>query len=411
MASELEQIVEQMQAMMAQNAEFATQLQAVQAQNTVLGAAAVQHTAEMETIRAAHAVGGHGGGGGGASFVQKWAPDAWNGELATWKDWQVKFRSYMGSLLRGELGRWLAYVDENRLTSAKVMVLGENSRASATQLYGALIATCQGKALVVVQRSGNGEGLEAWRELLAKYEPRSKQSRVMRLCEVLGFNFQHGELLDSLERFEAVVAEYEKEAEKTLDDDLKIGIVIRGIEKGRLREHLLLHSEASSNFVEFRATLDTIARAQSASMLSSQPMDIGAMMNTKFEGTCNKCGKKGHKAADCWAKASGQKGSGKTHDKGKGRGKGAGKTGGAAGKSCLRCGKAGHFKSECRASDETAAKFKAANAGRNVREWLRSTPWGKPSVPSLPLPTPGSVHSKSVDSEKTAGTSQQTGLR
>ena len=77
--------------------------------------------------------------------MQKWAPDAWNGELSTWKDWQIKFRSYMGSLLRGEVGRWHIHVDENRLTSAKVAILGEASRAAASMLHGALIATCQGR--------------------------------------------------------------------------------------------------------------------------------------------------------------------------------------------------------------------------------------------------------------------------
>jgi hypothetical protein len=49
----------------------------------------------------------------------------------------------MGSLLRGELGRWLEHVDENRLSTAKVLVLGESSRAASSMMHGALIATCQ----------------------------------------------------------------------------------------------------------------------------------------------------------------------------------------------------------------------------------------------------------------------------
>ena len=77
--------------------------------------------------------------------MQKWAPDAWNGEQSTWKDWQIKFRSYMGSQQRGEIGRWLDHVDDNRLTVAKIAALGEASRGSATMLHGALIATCQGR--------------------------------------------------------------------------------------------------------------------------------------------------------------------------------------------------------------------------------------------------------------------------
>ena len=101
MATEMEQIVEQMQAMMLQNNTFAEQLATVQAQNMALSGQAQQHATDMANMQAAAAAGGGGGGDRGSSFVQKWAPDSWNGELNTWKDWQIKFRSYMGSLLRG----------------------------------------------------------------------------------------------------------------------------------------------------------------------------------------------------------------------------------------------------------------------------------------------------------------------
>ena len=51
------------------------------------------------------------------------------------------------------------------------------------------------------------------------------------LLEVLSFNFKDGELLDSLERFERVISQYEREAGKKIDDDIKVGVVIKGIEK------------------------------------------------------------------------------------------------------------------------------------------------------------------------------------
>ena len=31
------------------------------------------------------------------AFVQKWAPDAWDGSHEKWHDWAVKFRAYMNS--------------------------------------------------------------------------------------------------------------------------------------------------------------------------------------------------------------------------------------------------------------------------------------------------------------------------
>ena len=151
------------------------------------------------------------------------------------------------------------HVDENRENVATIAVLGEAAR-SAAYLHSALIATCHSTALVIVERTGQNEGLEACRELLRKYEPRSKQTKVMRLLEVLTFNFKDGALLDSLEGFERAVAQYEKEAKKKLDDDIKVGVVIKGIATGSLKEHLLLHSEKTDSYDEFRGELDTIAR-------------------------------------------------------------------------------------------------------------------------------------------------------
>jgi hypothetical protein len=383
--SELAQLIDQMRQLTEASQTMGLQLQMVQGQNVELGNRVNAKDLEVQALQAAAvaaaAAHGQGAGAGQASsaLVQKWAPSEFSGDSTLWKDWSLKFRSYMGSLLRGELGRWLEHIDDNLETSAKIAVLGEQSRAASTAMQGALIATCQGRALVIVQRAGTGEGLEAWRELLSKYEPRSKQSKVMRLCEVLGFDFKQGDLLDSLERFESAVAEYEKEAGKVVDDDIKIGVVIRGIDKGSLREHLLLHSERAATFSAFRAELDTIARAQSASMLTSSPMDIGAMgkggkgggKDGKFTGTCHTCGKTGHRAADCWSSGGKGKSGGGSKGGGKGKGSGKGKNSAAEGKACFQCGVTGHFKSECRASAEKIKRFKDSGGGGNKKSFKK----------------------------------------
>ena len=358
---QLAQVMAQMQAMQQQMQDMANRVQQRDG-----------HIQELQVAAAAQAAAAAAAGGGAGqqqqtSLVQKWAPADFTGEHTSWRDWSIKFRSYMGALLRGEVGRWLEHVGDNRTLDAKVVTLGEASRAASTMLHGALIATCQGKALVIVQRAGTGEGLEAWRELLGKYEPRSKQSKVMRLCEVLGFNFKEGDLLDSLERFEACVAEYEKESGKVVDDDIKIGVVIRGIEKGSLREHLLLHSERTDTFAAFRAELDTIARAQSASLLTSSPMDIGAFEKEKFKGNCDKCGKPGHKKAECWGTGGQAKGKGEK-SKGKGKGKGKTKSPDAQTKACFNCGMTNHFKADCRASPEKIKKFQEAKGKKSIKE-------------------------------------------
>jgi len=373
----------QNQALNQQQAEGQAQLQGAHARSEELQRQLLQKEEEMaqafaEAEERGAGAGRDGGWGEKSALVSKWAPDNFSGENEAWKDWSVKFVSYLGGSLKGQVGKWVQHVDENRGAQATITVLGEASRAASSMLHGALIATCQGKALVLVQRAGQGEGLEAWRSLLLKYEPRSKQSKVVKLCEVLGYNFNSDNLLDSLEAFEAKIVEYEKEAEKTVDDDIKIGVVIRGIAKGSLREHMLLHSERTETYEAFRAEIDTIARAQAATLLGATPMDVsafgkGGVKPTKFDGNCSNCGKKGHKVKDCFlpgggAHKPGGKGGGKGNKKGgQAPGSGGGKSGqpGNNAKKCFRCGMTNHVKADCRASDAKVAKHQASQ--KNVR--------------------------------------------
>ena len=62
----------------------------------------------------------------------------------------------------------------------------------------------------------------------------------MQLIELVSFDFAPGRLLDRLEDFDMKVSEYERESKEELSDTMRIGIVIKGMEKGSLREHLLL---------------------------------------------------------------------------------------------------------------------------------------------------------------------------
>ena len=67
--------------------------------------------------------------------------------------------------------------------------------------------------------------------LLHNYEPHSRQTTVMRLIELLSFDFASGRLLDKLEDFDMKVSEYEKESKEALSDNMRIGVVIKGMEK------------------------------------------------------------------------------------------------------------------------------------------------------------------------------------
>ena len=310
--------------------------------------------------------GGQPGGIEGAvssAMVSKWAPDSFSGKEEDWRVWSPKFRSYVGAMAKGQVGVWMDHARAHQALECKLNSLAPAAHAPAAVLYSSLMAVCEGKSFYIVERAGGGEGIEAWRLLLNRYESQTRQSRVLMMMAVLAWDFKQGELLDCLEAFDRACQRYTDATSKVIDDDTKIGIVIKGMESGSLREHMLLHSERCETYEEFRNEVDTIAKARAAQFVVNSPMDLGAF-NKKGGGkdqACHNCGKKGHKAADCWA----------------GGGKSSGGAGGAPLK-CTKCGKSGHSAKDCwskggggQKGGKPSGKPAAANANAEKRECFK----------------------------------------
>jgi len=66
----------------------------------------------------------------------------------------------------GSTGHRMQHVNSKR--EPLVGVLGDESRASGSELHRAFVAVCAGLALVIVERVPAGGGLEAWWQLRAK---------------------------------------------------------------------------------------------------------------------------------------------------------------------------------------------------------------------------------------------------
>ena len=82
-----------------------------------------------------------------------------------------------------------------------------------------------------------GEGFEAWRALVNKYDPTSEASVAEKVAENLRTPF-HGDFLDTLNTFEEKIIIYEAQRRQTISNSLKICCVIAGVGQYSMREHL-----------------------------------------------------------------------------------------------------------------------------------------------------------------------------
>ena len=82
-----------------------------------------------------------GGGGGQSALVSKWAPDSFSGEEEAWRQWSMKFRSYVGAMNGGIVGTWMDHAAQHRDTNLATSTLDPGAQQPATLLYSALVAT------------------------------------------------------------------------------------------------------------------------------------------------------------------------------------------------------------------------------------------------------------------------------
>ena len=156
---QMTELLRQFTAMQTQMQTLQGQLQTVSQENRVL-------RDEQERLGTQPTQGQTGQGSGGvgtdSALVSKWAPDSFSGKQDDWRSWSTKFRSFVGAMKQGLVGKWMDYAKSNRDSDCHARALEPAAGACAAVLYSSLIATCEGKAFAIVENSGDGEGLEAW---------------------------------------------------------------------------------------------------------------------------------------------------------------------------------------------------------------------------------------------------------
>ena len=92
------------------------------------------------------------------------------------------------------------------------------------------------------------------------------------LLQILSFQFD-GDMSANLSSCERLVRDYEVQSRKTVEDDLKMGVVILGMHDSRVKEHLMRNTARLGSWIKMRNEILEIARTQQH--ITSQPQ-LGA---------------------------------------------------------------------------------------------------------------------------------------
>ena len=245
-----------------------------------------------------------------------------SGDDNTWGDWSFKLRSCV-SVVDLQLGGMMEEAELAAHANAWVPSAPVNQDMDAQVRYLLAMLT-RGPALQSIWQ--HPSGVQAFRDLPRRYNPRSQARSLAQLHELIHFDFgqEPAGVTDRLVVFERLVGEDETSRGEVLGVQVNCAVLLE-----RLRTHLLLTCGSRPDYVTVRQTVGSYSVARRSwqpshsTSMREAPMEIDAVYGDK--------GKKGKHAK-------GKKGK----DKGKGKHKGKHESSPKFEGYCGHCGKWGH---------------------------------------------------------------------
>ena len=287
-------------------------------------------------------------------------PEKFSGNEDGFLYWRTRMESFVTSIFPAmqEVLDWCddidtelseTIIDENfGPTNPRVKTI-EGISDISKEMHAVLQSLCEKEAFTIVRSAGKGNGLEAWRKLIKRYDPTTGGRRRAMLRSILTPN-KCGRIEDlyaALETWEEHVRQYESRKKQDgsrhiLDEEIKIA-VLEHLCPTELEKHLQMNRTRFLDYADVRTELVTYLETRIGSKMKLSdasghtsndvvPMDVGAFVKGK-KGD-HKGGKKG--------KVKGSGGKGKGNAGGGGNGKGNKET-----RVCHNCGKPGHLRKDC----------------------------------------------------------------
>ena len=217
-------------------------------------------------------------------------PQSFPGKREAWREFRFVFEAF-ASAAHPKMQEVFQKAESMGSVQIFVTDLDAEMNALSRQLYYMLVMLTTDDAHRMLSNVPQGNGAEAWRRLCWEYEPDVRVRHGAVLHALLRREFGRdgsSDLAVEIETLERDVRKWEEQSKKTLDDDIKMSVLMGGMQNQQVRQHLELNASRLTDYPTARAEVLNFAVARRTWVLDD-PMQIGAIRNPKG----GKKGKKG----------------------------------------------------------------------------------------------------------------------
>ena len=186
-------------------------------------------------------------------------PEKFTGGSEDWENFTFVMKAYM-STFDARFGYLMTTAETETLaiTDMKLDTFDSNlataptvpSTALARQLYFVLISVAA-STLPTLRSITDNNGVEAWRLLHLRYSLNKTSTNFASLTKIMNFDFKEDQFEQDFQLWENLVAKYETESGTTLEESLKIAVMLNKT-SGKLQEHLRLNAGLLKTYQSIR---------------------------------------------------------------------------------------------------------------------------------------------------------------
>ncbi|CAB3996099.1 myosin heavy fast skeletal muscle [Paramuricea clavata] len=214
-----------------------------------------------------------------------------NGNKSKYELWEVKFLGYM--LLQ-------------KLYKVFVWDASEKDPPDAStqaDAFAELVQCLDDRSLSLVIQDARDDGRKALEVLRQHYHGKGKPHIISPYTELTSLKKEENEpIVNYVIRAESFATAL-RNAEEDISDALLIAMVLKGLP----REYdtfatVVAQREKQMTFAEFKSALRSHKESAKTHGGKAASRENIMLTKQKFDGNCFKCGRKGHKSAECWSK-------------------------------------------------------------------------------------------------------------